>query len=115
MSCSQGCNETVKYLLQNKLISDINAKTKVEMITECNPQDGRDALLLSIEGNCSPSTILELLVHGANVNTTTKEGRTVLMESIRLERSGLFHIFYRYSNININRIDTVIIHSLHHL
>lgn len=32
MSCSQGSNETVKYLLQNKLISDINAKTKVFMM-----------------------------------------------------------------------------------
>ena len=113
MSCSQGSNETVKYLLQNKLISDINAKAKVWMTKENNLQDGRDALLLSIEGNCSPSTVLELLIHGSNVNTTTKEGRTALMESVRLERTSLFHIFYRYSNININRIDSVSINSLH--
>ena len=55
------------------------------MTKENNLQDGRDALLLSIEGNCSPSTVLELLIHGSNVNTTTKEGRTALMESVRLD------------------------------
>ena len=31
----------------------------------------KDALLLSIEGNCSVNTVLELLVNGACVTTTT--------------------------------------------
>ncbi len=30
------------------------------------------------------------------------------MESIRYNRTKLFHVFYRYSNININRIDAVV-------
>lgn len=31
----------------------------------------------------------------------------MLMESVRHNRTKLFHVLYQYSNININRIDAV--------
>lgn len=72
MACSQGANETVLYLLHNKVIKDINAKTNVFCYFDVfYSQEKKDALLLSIEGNCSVNTVLELLVSGADVLTHT--------------------------------------------
>ena len=117
MACSHGANETVQFLLNNNAIKDINAKTNVRIEEHDYAQDKRDALLLSIEGNCSVTTVLELLSHGANVLTQTsvesihfsyqQEGRNVLMECAKYSRTKLFHIFYRYSNINVNCKDSV--------
>ena len=129
MACSQGANETILYLLHNDAIRDINAKTNVfHNIILFDLQDKKDALLLSIEGNCSANTVLELLVNGANIQTQTpvwflircylQDHRNVLMECAKYGRAKLFHIFYRFSNINVNVKDAVgslFIHSLTYL
>ena len=68
IACVQGCNESVKILLESGKIKDINDKTNVKSSFSSHLQDNRDVLSLAISGNCSVYTIALLILHGAATN-----------------------------------------------
>ena len=60
-------------------------------------------------GKCSVYAVAQLVLHGANANVTNELKQTLLHQSVLSDNVLLLDFFYRYTNINLNLKDIVII------